>query len=108
MKTILFAIISIATFIINRPDSQVPSAVYSWKNLEVKKHATRESRKILEGSTTHLAYFETHATTLFPGEMPHGSHTHSEDDELILVREGTIRITTEETSKARDGRGIAH
>lgn len=107
MKTILFFLVSVAMVIVHRPGSQVPSAVYSWKNLEVKKQATRESRKILEGTTTHLEYFETHATTLFPGEMPHGSHTHTDDDELILVREGTIKITTEETSKVIGPGGIA-
>jgi (S)-ureidoglycine aminohydrolase len=107
MKTTIFILLSIAMFIVNKPNTQVPSAVYSWNNFKVKKQETRESRQIFEGHTTHLEYFESHATTLFPGEMPHGSHTHSDDDELILVREGTIKITTEKTSKVLGPGGIA-
>lgn len=107
MKSIIVTLLSIAMILNNNSTSQVPSAVYSWTNFKVKKQKTRESRQIFEGHTTHLEYFECHATTLFPGEMPHGSHTHSNDDELILVREGTIKITTEKTSKVLGPGGIA-
>lgn len=83
------------------------SNVYSWDGLEVTRKETRESRSILKGSTTHLEYFETHATTLYPGKRPHGKHTHEADEELILVRQGQIRITTEKTSKVIGPGGIA-
>jgi quercetin dioxygenase-like cupin family protein len=107
MKTLILALVSISMLATYNHDSKVPSAVYSWDNLEVKKQETRESRQILEGITTHLEYFEMHATTLNAGKMPHSKHTHDIDDELILVREGKLRITTEKTSKVIGPGGIA-
>lgn len=103
-------IIPIALFsmlMLHSNNDQVKSAVYQWDSFEVKKQKTRASRPILEGSTTHLEYFEIHATTLYPGEMPHSSHTHDADDELILVREGRIKITTDKTEKVLGPGGIA-
>ena len=75
-----------------KTDETIKTKVYSWNDLEVKKQETRESRAILEGTTTHLSYFEVHATTLLPGKMPHSSHSHQNDEEVILVREGKIKI----------------
>jgi len=97
----------VMTMILNENTTPVPSAVYRWKEFPVKMQETRESRAIFEGSTTHLEYFEMHATTLFPGKMPHSKHTHDKDDELILVREGQLKITTEKTSKVIGPGGIA-
>ena len=87
--------------------NQVKSVVYSWNSLEVIKQETRESRAILEGSSSHLEFFKVHATTLYPGKMPHASHTHEVDEELILVRQGQIKITSEKTSKILGPGGIA-
>lgn len=86
---------------------KIPSAVFSWESLEVKKQETRESRAILEGNTTHLAYFESHATTLYPGKMPHSSHRHDVDEELILVRQGRLKITSEGISGEIGPGGLA-
>jgi (S)-ureidoglycine aminohydrolase len=107
MKIIAIVLMILAMIRIEDTIDAVPSAVYSWKDFPVKKQETRESRAILEGSTTHLEYFEMHATTLFPGEMPHSRHAHNEDDELILVREGKLKISTEKASKVIGPGGIA-
>ena len=107
MKLILFSVLSMGIFLMNEVSNQVKSVVYSWNAFEVTKQETRESRPILEGSTTHLEFFKVHATTLYPGQMPHASHAHGEDEELILVRQGQIKITTEKTGKILGPGGIS-
>jgi quercetin dioxygenase-like cupin family protein len=107
MNPIIFSTMLLSIMFYGSTRDHIESAVYSWKDLKVNKQETRTSRPILEGSTTHLEYFEIHATTLYPGKMPHSSHTHNSDDELILVREGQIRLTTENTSKTIGPGGIA-
>lgn len=63
---------------------------YDWNNLEVRKTKSGEKRQIFEGYTNELTYFEVHATTLNPGKAPHGSHVHSDMEELIIIKEGTV------------------
>jgi quercetin dioxygenase-like cupin family protein len=63
---------------------------YDWNKLEITKTKSGERRQIFEGSTNELTYFEVHATTLNPGKAPHGSHVHSDMEELIIVKEGTV------------------
>jgi len=108
MKKSIFIILPIMLLAANfKENDQVSSEVYKWKKLKVNQGETRESRPILEGSTAHLSYFEAHATTLYPGKMPHGKHTHDNDEELVIVREGRIKITTPNYSKELGPGGIA-
>jgi (S)-ureidoglycine aminohydrolase len=106
MKLILFSVLSLG-ILMNEVSNQVQSVVYGWNDLVVIKKETRESRAIFEGSTTHLEYFKVHATTLYTGQVPHDKHTHEVEEELILVRQGQVKITTEKTSKTIGPRGIA-
>jgi len=64
--------------------------VYDWNKLEVKKTNSGERRQVFEGQTTVLPYFEVHVTTLNPGKAPHGSHVHTDMEELIIVKEGLV------------------
>jgi (S)-ureidoglycine aminohydrolase len=107
MKLMIISFLSLGIFLMKETSNQVKSVVYSWNALEVTKQETRESRPILEGSTTHLEFFKVHATTLYPGQMPHASHAHEADEELILLRQGQIKITTENTGKILGPGGIA-
>lgn len=107
MNMILIAFLSLGLIYLTDKKDQVPSAVYSWDDFEVTKHETRESRPVLKGSTSHLSYFEVHATTLHAGEMPHSKHTHEKEEELILVREGGIKIVTPKQEKIIGPGGMA-
>lgn len=71
----------------------VKSGVYSWNQLQPKKEKTDITRQILKGSTLDLAYFEMHATTLQPGKAPHPAHTHGDTEEIIIVKQGMVKIT---------------
>jgi len=81
-----------------KTDSLEPK-VYYWNKLEAKKEDTRIRRQVLEGSTTSLSYFEVHTSTLEPGKTPHPPHTHEDQEELMIVKEGTVKITINGVSK---------
>ena len=99
MKSLLILLCTLLIVNLNNKTEPVNSAVYSWGKFKVKKQEASESRAILTGTTTHLSHFEVHATTLHTGNMPHSKHTHNDEEELILVREGQLKITTEKISK---------
>jgi (S)-ureidoglycine aminohydrolase len=81
-----------------KKDSLAPH-VYRWNNLKAIKEDTRIRRQVLEGSTTSLSYFEVHTSTLEPGKAPHPPHKHDDMEELMIVLEGTVKITIGTTSK---------
>lgn len=72
--------------------TNLPSVVHIWSQLEEKTAGERTTRPILEGATTHLEYLEIHATTIPSQAMPHPAHEHV-DEELLIVKEGTIEVT---------------
>ena len=73
----------------------VESGVYKWADHPVKLNGDRESRNILEGTSTHLEYLEIHATTQFPGAKPSTAHANDDIEECIIVKEGTMKVTVE-------------
>ena len=75
------------------------SGVYYWKNHQPKKEETSIIRRILEGKTFALDYFEVHAATIEPGKIPQPSFMHSDQEELMIVKEGTLKITIAGKSK---------
>ncbi|HYJ37184.1 MAG TPA: cupin domain-containing protein [Chitinophagaceae bacterium] len=83
------------------------SGVYVWNNLEAKKEDTRIRRQVLEGKTLALSYLGIHASTLEPGKAPHPPHVHSDQEELIIVKEGQVKITIAGDSKVLGPGSIA-
>ncbi|HMF71094.1 MAG TPA: cupin domain-containing protein [Flavitalea sp.] len=101
----LFTISILSTTLLKAQKTDtLPSRVYSWSSLTTKKESTRIIRPVLEGSTTSLARFEVHSSTLEPGKAPHAPHTHNDWEELIIVKEGRVKITIKGASKVL-GRG---
>jgi len=90
----IFSFIFIITSLnsIGQNDSLI-SGVYSWSKLEPIKEDTRVRRQVLEGKTFALSYFEIHASTLEPGKAPHPPHVHADMEELMIVKEGQVKIT---------------
>ena len=80
-------------------NDSVLSGVYYWNKLEPVKEDTRVRRQVLEGKTFALEYFEIHASTLEPGKAPHPPHTHADQEELMIVKEGQVKITIAAKSK---------
>jgi len=93
-KILLFLIVMQSTsFVVAQTADSVKSGVYKWNTLQPKKEKTSVGQQIFKGSTLDLAYFEMHATTLEPGKAPHAAHTHGDTEELIIVKQGTIKLT---------------
>ncbi len=88
-------------------DSLLASRVYNWQNLSVIKEETRDRRQILDGSTIDLSSLEIHTSTLEPGKSPHSSHTHTDVEELIIVKEGKLKCIINGKSKVLGAGSIA-
>jgi quercetin dioxygenase-like cupin family protein len=73
------------------------SRVFDWTKLEAKPTKTGERRGVVDSPTTTLANFECHITTLQPGVAAHAAHRHL-DEEIILVKEGTLEVTINGTT----------
>jgi len=91
-----------------RAQAPVDSKVYNWSDLTAIKDENRIRRQVLTGSTGTLASFTVHASTLEPGLMPHASHTHADEEELIIIREGSLKITIKEKSRVLGPGSIAY
>ena len=78
---------------------KLESFVYNWNDLQAVKTNSGERRQIFEGYTNALSYFEVHVTTLNPGNAPHGSHVHTDMEELIIVKEGKVEQTINGSKK---------
>jgi len=64
----------------------VASGVYPW-------HEEATAKPILAGTTTPLAHLQIEAATLAPGEASHTGPAHSDLEELVIVKEGTLTVT---------------
>jgi mannose-6-phosphate isomerase-like protein (cupin superfamily) len=71
----------------------ITSGVFHWNELAVKKDDQRESRKLTQGTTNEFEYFEIHATTQQKGALPKPVHTQKDIEELIIIKEGTMKCT---------------
>ncbi len=98
MKTLILSLNVLGASAMAQIDS-LTSNVYRWHDLKVEKSEARERRQILEGSTTDLEYFEIHATTVEPKKSPHAGHSHDDTEELVIVKEGTLKVTIKDESR---------
>src|SRR5215467_14192654 len=90
LVTSFFHIIAMNLFAQLQP---VTSGAFHWNDLPVTKSDQREGRKIAEGTTKEFDYFEIHATTQEKGAIPRPPHAQKDREELIIVREGSLKCT---------------
>lgn len=84
---------------IGQKNDSLLSHVYYWDKLEPKKEENRVRRQVLEGKTFALSHFEVHTSTLEAGKAPHPPHTHTDEEELIIVKEGSLKVTIKDSTK---------
>lgn len=101
MKALTLLICFVFSGIISQSQTteKLNTAVYEWEKMKVEDTNSGEKRQIFEGHSNDLSYFEVHVTTLDPGKAPHGSHVHSDMEELIIVKEGLIEQSINGTKK---------
>jgi (S)-ureidoglycine aminohydrolase len=95
MKIMLASITFFITLTTMAQPDLAPSGSYKWADYPAKAGEDRESRKMFEGTSTHLEYFRIHATTQFPGAKPSTAHANEDKEECLIVKEGTMKITLE-------------
>jgi (S)-ureidoglycine aminohydrolase len=98
MKKILPALACLITTNLMAQTDSLQSAVYNWSNLKGQKVETRETKKVLEGSTLDLAHLEIHTSTIGPGITNHPLSAHNDVEELILIKEGNVQVTINDTT----------
>lgn len=77
----------------------VASGVYRWAEHKVEDSGDRQTRNIVEGTSPHFDYLEIHATTQQVGAKPRPPHANSDIEELIIVKEGLLKMTIEGRSE---------
>ncbi|HKZ66818.1 MAG TPA: cupin domain-containing protein [Chitinophagaceae bacterium] len=105
--TLLISVVAITSSLKAQKTDSLSSHVYRCDNLEAKKEDVWIRRQVMEGSTTMLSNFEVHTTTLEPGKAPHPPHTHADQEELLIVKEGTVKISIKGESKLLGAGSIA-
>jgi (S)-ureidoglycine aminohydrolase len=107
MKILLLALtVSLAFNALAQMDT-LSSAVYSWSKIKPQKTATGERRDVLKGSTLDLANLQIHTSTLRAGQTNHPPRALNDREELIIVKEGQLKITTKDSSKILGPGGLA-
>ncbi|MEZ5043131.1 MAG: cupin domain-containing protein [Saprospiraceae bacterium] len=91
----LLFVFLVSTSMASAQSEKIEAQIFNWKKAEVNKEKTGKKRAFFEGSTTHFDRFIVHATTLKPGLAPHPSHTHADLEELVIVKEGQLKVTIE-------------
>ena len=81
------------------------STVFNWASLKVTPTKAGERRSVFDAPTPTLSNFECHITTLNPGEAPHAPHRHA-DEELMIVKEGTLAALQGDTTNIVEAGGI--
>lgn len=107
MKANLLLAIFIFPVVFSLKPENIKSRVYSFSDAKVEKTATGEKRPMMDGETTHMRSFEIHTTMLEPGKMPHGSQVHADSEEIVFVKEGSLKVTINNESKVLGGGSLA-
>ncbi len=70
----------------------LPSRAIRFEDLAVRVNGKNKSRPVLDGLTHAGFLVEMHQTELGPGMEPHPPHAHV-NEELLMLREGTLEVT---------------
>jgi quercetin dioxygenase-like cupin family protein len=82
----------------------MPSGVFDWTKLKVEATAVGQRRAVFDAPSTLMDQVECHVTTVKAGLAPHAPHKHFEE-ELIIVKDGTLEVTLNETETTTVGPG---
>jgi len=69
--------------------SKLGSTVFSWDSFKVKSTGVGERRDVADNPTATLEVFESHISTLNPGQASHAPHMHPQE-EVIILKDGIL------------------
>ena len=75
-----------------QPGKALPSKVFVYEDLPVKKNGLNASRNVFKGETHSAFPVDLHMTELGPGQAPHPPHKHVHE-ELLMLRRGSLEVT---------------
>jgi len=108
MKQILLLLAAFSTiFSLQAQSDSLVSHVYILSELPIQKDSSRGRVQIMDGKTPYMSNFEVHLTILEPGKAAHPPHTHANTEELLIVREGVLKVTIAGKSKILEEGGVA-
>lgn len=94
---IFFFVCSVLT--VTAQTDSLLSGVYHWNKYPAKESDGRESRPLLQGRTTDLAKLNIHTSSLGAGQTNHPLQAYNDREEIIIIKEGTLKITINDSSK---------
>ena len=106
-KALTISLLFIVSHLFAQNLPEIKSGIIHWDSLVAKTENGRTRRQLLAGTSTHLNLFRVHATTLEPGATPNPPHPNKDADELIIIKEGKVKITIENKSKVIEPGGVA-
>lgn len=92
MKFFLSLALCCASALTAYTQDSLPSRVYNWNSLKTVTEVSGTKKIVMEGSTTSLAHFEVHVTTLEPGKKQKANNNNGRET-LIILKEGQVKIT---------------
>ncbi|MFT3705457.1 MAG: cupin domain-containing protein [Agriterribacter sp.] len=107
MKLVCLLLFLSANITLYAKTDSLPSKVYHVSELPVIKDSSRYRIQIMDGATPYLTNLEVHITILDPGKAAHPPHVHDSTEELIIVKEGKIRVTIAGRTKIINTGGVA-
>lgn len=105
MKLLLLLPLFITSHLLGQ--DTLPARVYQLDQLQAIQDSSRHRVQIMDGPTSVLAGLEMHLTLLEPGKAAHPPHTHANQEELIIVKDGTLETTIAGKSKRLHAGGVA-
>lgn len=73
------------------PPARMGSTVFPWDKFTARPTPVGERRDVANNPTVTLDRFESHITTLNPGQASHAPHRHPQE-ELIILKEGRLEV----------------
>lgn len=107
MRRIFFTIAIFTCFCANAQRDTVRSKVFEWINQMVDKDSSSYRVQIAIGPTTNLDQLEIHATELDPGKSPYPPFSWTDQEELVIVKEGNLKVTIKGNTKIIGPGGVA-
>ncbi|WP_166437143.1 cupin domain-containing protein [Niastella caeni] len=107
MKPIFLIIIVLASLFTQGQQGNVASKVFAWNDLIVAKDSSTYYMKMAHGPTATLADLEMLVVELDPGKSPHPALAHPDVEELIIVKEGNLKVVTKSNSTIIGAGGVA-
>ncbi|MDB5247484.1 MAG: cupin protein [Segetibacter sp.] len=107
MKNILLALFVLIPICVIAQTDTLKSGVYSWINAAAQRSEGRERKDVVNGSTRDLDRLEIHTTTLNAGQTNHPPVAHNDVEELVIVKEGSLKVTIGDSSKILTPGGLA-